>query len=118
MPLTAEVGGRWHPSVGPFIRRLARDYVARQPGLDDSAVGAVVARWGARLSAILLRGNAAVVQAGGGEWHVPPHVDFPDSCSLGHLVPEDDCSYELLVGTGEGVAGVDGEESGLRPLLL
>ena len=56
----------------------------------------VIARWGARLSAILIRGNAAVVRAGGGEQYIAPHVDFPGAPSLQHLIPEDDCAYELL----------------------
>ena len=93
--------GRWHRTVAPFLRRLARDYVARQPGLDDSALGAVIARWGARLSAIMIRGNAAIVQEGGVECTVPPNVDFHDPCPLAHLVPEGDCAYELLVGGEE-----------------
>ena len=48
------------------IRRLARAYVLRTPGLGASAVSAVVGRWSARLSAALLRGNAFVLRGRGG----------------------------------------------------
>ena len=98
LPLTAEIGGRWHPSVPMLIRRLARDYVARCPGLDASAVGPVVARWGARLSALLLRGNAAVMRAGGLPRPTTLGVDAPGSASLCHSLPVGECAYELLVG--------------------
>ena len=81
-----------------FIRRLARDYVARCPGLDASAVGPVVARWGARLSALLLRGNAAVMRAGGLPRPATLGVDAPGSASLCHSLPVGECAYELLVG--------------------
>ena len=100
LPISAEVGGRWHPSVVGLVRRLARDYVARTPGLDPSAQGAVVSRWGARLSAILIRGNAAVVRACIGERPTAPHVDVPGAAALAHLLPEGDCAYELGVESG------------------
>ena len=80
-----------------LLWQLARDYIARTPGLDPSAHGAVVSRWGARLSAILIRGNAAVVRACIGERPTAPHVDVPGSSSLAHLLPEGDCAYELYV---------------------
>ena len=35
--------------------------------------------------------------AGGAENYVAPHMDFPGAASLAHLVPEDECAYELLV---------------------
>ena len=63
VPLVAEIGGRWHPSVPRLVRRLAKDACARSanPGLDIAAT--MAARWGARLSALLIRGNAAVQRA-------------------------------------------------------
>ena len=102
VPLTAEAGGRWHSSVPPLVRKLAREYIQRTPGLDvDSydACGAVVARWGARLSALLIRGNGAVVRAGTLSHPIAPHVDVPGNPGLHDLVPEGDCAYELLVGS-------------------
>ena len=36
VPLVAETGGRWHPSVPRLVRRLARAYVLRTPGLGAS----------------------------------------------------------------------------------
>ena len=65
VPLVVEDGGRWHASVPSLVRGLARAYVARTAGLDPSAVAFVVDRWAARLSAILLRGNAATIRCGG-----------------------------------------------------
>ena len=65
IPLIVETGGRWHASIPGLVRGLARDYVARTPGLDASAVSAVVARWAARLSAILIRGNGMLFRAAG-----------------------------------------------------
>ena len=98
VPLTAETWGRWIASVPPLVRALAREYVQRSPGLDDDDVhGAVVARWGARLSALLIRGNGAVVRASMALPEVTPHVDFPGNPGLHHIVPEGDCAYELLV---------------------
>ena len=60
----------------------------------------VVSRWGARLSAILIRGNAAVVRACIGERPTAPHVDGPGAAALSHLLPEGDCAYELGVESG------------------
>ena len=100
-PLTAEVGGRWHksiPPLPPLVRKLGREYVQRAPGLEgDDALGAVVSRWGARLSALLIRGNGAVVRAGTVAPEVTPHVDFPRGPVLHNIVPEGDSAYELLV---------------------
>ena len=98
VPLTAEAGGRWHPTIPPLVRKLAKEYVWRTPGLEDDALGAIVARWGARLSALLIRGNGVVVRACCDlSWAASPHVDVPGHPSLHHLVPEGDCAYELLV---------------------
>ena len=65
VPLVVEAGGRWHSSVPALVRGLAREYVARTPGLEASAVSAVVARWAARLSATLIRGNGMLYHAAG-----------------------------------------------------
>ena len=92
-----ETGGRWHVSIPPLVRCLAKEYLQRTPGLEDDALGAVVARWGARLSALLIRGNGAVVRAGGPPLAVSPHVDIIGNSGLHDLVPEGDCAYELLV---------------------
>jgi hypothetical protein len=99
VPLIVEVGGRWHESVPPILRRLARAYVARAPGLEAQAVGLVVSRWAARLSAALLRGNAAVLRRAG--YSLPPRCDAEvgDGAPLAHLLPEGPSAYELLVGS-------------------
>ena len=62
VPLVAETGGRWHPSVPLLARRLAREYVQRSPGLPQEALSVVVARWAARLSALIVRGNGLVAR--------------------------------------------------------
>ena len=67
------------------------------PGLDDDSCGAVKARWGARLSALLIRGNGAVVPAATLSHPIAQHVDFPGNPGLHDLVPEGDSAYELLV---------------------
>ena len=59
----------------------------------------MVARWAARLSAALLRGNAAVLRRAG---YSPPSREVPDQgdeAPLPHLVPEGPSAYELLVGS-------------------
>mgnify|MGYP003316919635 CR=1 FL=1 len=66
--------------------QLAKEYLQRTPGLEDDALGAVVARWGARLSALLIRGNGAVVRAGGPPLAVSPHVDIIGNPGLHDLV--------------------------------
>ena len=43
--------------------------------MEADALGAVVARWGARLSALLIRGNGAVVRAG----MLSPEITLPIS---------------------------------------
>ena len=100
LPLVVESGGRWHPEAQTLLRQLARAYVRRTAGLDDSALSTVVARWAMRLSAVLLRGNAAVLRAAG--WVPPPgsRDTVPLSGPLAHLAPEGDSAYELLVGEG------------------
>ena len=87
------------PVVPPLARKLAREYIQRTPGIDEDSCGAVVARWGARLSALLIRGNGAVVRAGTLSHPIAPHVDFPGNPELHDLVPEGECAYELLVGS-------------------
>ena len=100
-PLVVEVGGRWHPSVPPLLRRLARENVrhAYHPcevsGLNP--VGLVVSRWMARLSAALIRGNAAVHRRAGYAPSGPIPADPSPGGPLAHLVPEGESAYELLV---------------------
>ena len=95
------MGGRWHPSVPPLLRRFAREHVQRGVALGEGyASGAealVLARWVARLSAALLRGNAAVHRRAG---YAPPArvaEDASPADPLAHLVPEGESAYELLV---------------------
>ena len=103
----AESGGRWHPEAQTLLRQLARAYVRRTAGLNFSALSTVVAWWAMRLSAVLIRGNAAVLRAAG--WVPPPgsRNAVPLSGSLAHLAPEGDSAYELLVGGGFYLPEVD-----------
>ena len=97
VPLVVETGGRWHPSVPSLVRRLARSYVQRTLGLPDHAVAAVVSRWSARLSALLVRGNGLVAR------EVVPHrparrgAGAGDADVLPSHCPEAESAYELLV---------------------
>ena len=96
-PLVAEVGGRWHPSVPRIVRRLAKASAARSTGpVRDNAAAAVAARWGARLSALLIRGNAAVQRAAQPAPPSAPRRWCCNAASLPHLLPEGDCLYEVL----------------------
>ena len=96
VPLVAELGGRWHSSVPLLARRLACEYVARTPSLAGAA-STVTARWAARLSALLYRGNAAVVQAAQPAFPVVARGTAASGGGLSHLIPEGDSAYELLV---------------------
>ena len=97
LPLVAESGGRWHPEAQTLLRQLARAYVRRTPGFDDSALSAVVSRWATRLSAVLLRGNAAILRSAGWTPRHGPRNAVHLSGPLAHVVPEGDSVYELLV---------------------
>ena len=98
VPLVAEAGGRWHPSVAPLLRQLAREYIARTPGLLDAPVSPVLSRWVARLSATLMRGNAAIVHGLGARLPCAAPRDAAPSGPLPAVCPEGDSAYELLVG--------------------
>ena len=100
-PLVVEVGGRWHSSVPPLLRRFAREHVQRGTAVGErytsGAEALVLARWAARLSAALLRGNAAVHRRAG---YSPPARVAEDALPAGplaHLVPEGESAYELFV---------------------
>ena len=98
MLLVVETGGRWHQSVPALARALARDVVGHLEGFEDRDLGAVVAWWGARLSALLIRGNALALRV-----LAPPPAPEPLAMGvlgygpLPHAVPEGDSAYELLV---------------------
>ena len=77
-------------------RRLARAYVERTPALPNSAVASVVSRWAARLSALLLLGNAAVFRFALPEPRVTHGFGGAPS-PLPQLSPEGESTYELLV---------------------
>ena len=96
VPLVVEIGGRWHDTVPPLVRRLAREYVARTPALAGSAAS-VTGRWAARLSAALLRGNAAVMLAARCELPTVARSSSPPGAYLPQCVPAGDSAYELLV---------------------
>ena len=95
VPLVVEAGGRWHSYV-PVLVRLAREYVARTPGLDASAVPGVIARWAARLSATLIRGNGMLYRAAGLSAVEEPILGDA-AAGLACSIPEGDSVYELLV---------------------
>ena len=98
-PLVVEVGGRWHPSVTSLLRRLARESLGQlsDPSGLSHSIGPVVSRWMARLSAALIRGNAAVHRRAG--YWPPPVVQAESGVGgpLAHMVPEGDSAYELWV---------------------
>ncbi len=100
-PLVVEVGGRWHSSVPPLLRQLAREHVRHAFHPSEASglgpVGHVVSRWMARLSAALIRGNAAVHRRAGYTPPGPMTADPSPGDPLAHLVPEGDSAYELLV---------------------
>ena len=96
-PLVVEIGGRWHASVPPLVRRWARESYARSraPGPDYACL--LAARWAARLSALLILGKAAVHRAA----RCPIALEIGDDTStqerrLSHLLPDGDCAYELM----------------------
>ena len=99
IPLVAEVGGRWHPSVPDLVRKMAKERANRYAIHPEDASAALVSRWAARLSALLIRGNAAVVLATRAP--LTPFRQWQTSSSstvLPHLLPEGDSAYELLCG--------------------
>ena len=108
VPLVAEVGGRWHPSVPRLVARLAKACAARSscPGRDGAAA-AVGARWAARLSALLIRGNAAVHRAAQPERPDIGRAWCGEVAPLPHLVPEGDCLYEVLCLPPAGDSGTE-----------
>ena len=61
VPLALETYGRHGPSALEHLRKLARTAAAQlgEEGDAEAAASALVARWGARLSAALHRANAA-----------------------------------------------------------
>ena len=97
VPLVVEVGGRWHHSVREVTHTLARAYVRRSGALPDDALGQVVSRWIARLSAILIRGSAAVLTHAGFAPASAPRDLVVDAGLLPHIDPEGDSTYELFV---------------------
>ena len=102
VPLVVEIGGRWHPSVPRLVRRLAKDAAGRSPvGDPDRYSAALTARWRARLSALLIRGNAAVQRACQPAFSSAPRPWSADTAPLPHSLPEDVCAYELLCGQPE-----------------
>ena len=82
------------------MRSLAKQCVARNPALPDGAESAAVARWAARLSALLIQGNGAVHRAARTPAPAEPRPWLADSPALPHCVPDGVCSYELLCGVG------------------
>ena len=96
VPVVVEAGGRWHPSVQRQVRGLARAYVERTSGLAPEAVGLVVTRWLARLSALVIRGNAEAVRGLLPRWELASAAR-PGVGRLPHMTPEGESAYELMV---------------------
>ena len=72
----------------------------------------MTARWSARLSALLFRGNAAVQRAARYVPLVSPRPWEADASSLPHLLPEGDCGYELLCGQWDAASDAGEPASG------
>ena len=98
VPLVAEIGGRWHPSVPRLVRRLAKECEARSGAAASSGhfAAALTARWGARLSALVIRGNAAVHCKCRPAQPPDPRPWHAEAVPLPHLLPEGSCAFELL----------------------
>ena len=79
------------------MRRLARAYVQRSPELPEGSEGVVVARWAARLSALLVRGNGLVARHVLPAGAAAPPPPAGGSTRLPHCLPEGESAYELLV---------------------
>ena len=98
-----EIGGRWHSTVPRLVRRLAKEYVASRPALRDNARNTAAfacARWAARLSSILIQGNAAILRATQPAPEIALRPFDGNLPNYPHCIPEGDCEYELLcVGT-------------------
>ena len=78
-----------------LVRRLAKECAAASVDSDRFAA-ALTARWGARLSALLIRGNAAVHRACRAALGVAPRPWSGEAGPLPHSLPEGECNYELL----------------------
>ena len=84
-----------------ITRRLARAYVARTAALPEGAVAAVVGRWAARLSALVVLGNCAVYCSAGLGRPPPPRAGASGVAAgappLPLCTPEGESAYKLLV---------------------
>ena len=79
-----------------LVRQLAKECAARSPCRDaDSIAAATCARWGARLSALLVRGNAACHRAARVALPEEARPWRADAGTLPHLLPEGPCLYEV-----------------------
>ena len=97
VPLVAEIGGRWHFSVPRLVRQLAKECATRTSGPGrHGAAAAIAARWGARLSALLIRGNAAVQRAAQPTLPFAPRSWCEHAGPLPHVVPEGESLYEII----------------------
>ena len=78
-----------------LVRQLAKECAARTAGPGREYSSAIAARWAARLSALLVRGNAAVQRAARTERCLAPRPWSEGVGALPHLLPEGECLYEL-----------------------
>ena len=111
-PLVAEIGGRWHPSVPKLVKRLAKECADRSSGLRGGHLAsAICARWGARLSALIVRGNAAVHRLAQPAEVMEHRLWCEGAPALSHLLPHGSCLYEVLCMRQPGFAGEE-EDAG------
>ena len=85
-----------------LVRQLAKECAARSAGPGREYSSAIAARWAARLSALLMRGNAAVQRAARTDERPVPRPWSEDAGALPHLLPEGECLYELVCLPGLG----------------
>ena len=96
VPLIWETGGRSHPAVRNLLTQLAKETALTKPHLPSSIAAPLLHRWLARLSATLIRGNAAA------HLRLTPHLDRTLS-QRSHPIPLPSsecggaCLFEALV---------------------
>jgi len=77
------------------MRQLAKATAARSSARGQDYAAAIAARWGARLSALLIRGNAAVQRKARVVFPLVQRLGCEGAGSLPHSLPEGECLYEL-----------------------
>ena len=94
-----------------MVRQFGKEYGARQASVGVDGVAAAIARWAAGLSALLIKGNGAVLRAFSaalGEAFGTGAQDGACDARIPHNLPDGDCAYELRCVLG--VARAEEEE--------